>query len=47
MAHIVPPTTSEPFASPFGCRSLADRSSSAAELIAPQETTTTSAEISS
>src|SRR5216684_2825209 len=35
---------SEPLASPRGCRSLAERSSSAAELMAPAETTTTSAE---
>ena len=34
-------TTPERLASPFGCLSLADRSSSAAELMAPQETTTT------
>ena len=36
---------SEPFASPFGCRSLAERSRSAAELIAPHDTTTMSAPI--
>src|SRR6185295_15345722 len=35
---------SEPLASPRGCRSLAERSSSAAELIAPADTTTTPAE---
>src|SRR6266404_2065748 len=35
---------SEPLASPRGCRSLAERSSSAAELMAPAEATTTSAE---
>ena len=38
------PTTSDRFASPFGCLSLFDRSRSAAELIAPQETTTKFAE---
>ncbi len=31
---------SESLASPFGCWSLAERSSNAAELIAPQDTTT-------
>ena len=35
---------SEPLARPRGCRSLAERSSNAAELIAPADTTTTSAE---
>src|SRR6266446_9196784 len=35
---------SELLASPRGCLSLAERNSSAAELIAPHETTTTSAE---
>src|SRR5207253_6524062 len=38
------PTTSELLANPRGCLSLAERSSSAAELMAPQETTTRSAE---
>ena len=38
------PTTPEPLPRPSGCRSLAERSSSAAELIAPAATTTTSAE---
>src|SRR6516165_1352603 len=38
------PTTSELFPSPRGCLSFADRSSSAEELIAPQETTTMLAE---
>ena len=37
------PTWSEPFASPSGCASLADASSSRALLAAPQETTTRSA----
>ena len=32
------PTCPDEFASPFGCRSVAERSSSAAELTAPQET---------
>src|SRR2546427_12598930 len=35
---------SELLANPRGCLSLAERNSSAAELMAPQETTTTSAE---
>src|SRR5262244_547145 len=37
----------ELLASPFGCLSFADRSRSAAELIAPQDATTKSAEYSS
>ncbi len=37
------PTWSEPLASPFGCWSLADASSSLAVLAAPQATTTMSA----
>src|SRR5689334_19548094 len=38
---------SEPLARPFGCLSFADRSSSAEELMAPHEATTTSPENSS
>ena len=38
------PTTPEPLPSPSGWRSLAEASSSAAELIAPADTTTMSAE---
>jgi hypothetical protein len=38
------PTTPDPLPRPSGCRSLAEASSSAAELIAPPDTTTRSAE---
>ena len=41
------PTSPEELPSPSGCRSLAERSSSAAELMAPAATTTTSAVYSS
>jgi hypothetical protein len=37
------PTWSEELARPFGCLSLTERSNRAAELLAPQEATTTSA----
>ena len=42
MEHIITPHLVRPFASPLGCLSLADISSSLAVLAAPQETTTMS-----
>ena len=47
MAHVVAPNDVELLANPLGCLSFAERSSKAAELIAPQDETTMSPETSS